>query len=73
MSVWDYRYPAALANLAVGLHDGFCHLGDLRDLEEANSRQRDALELTLGGYPDKAVHLNNLDTSSFTRFKRPGG
>jgi tetratricopeptide (TPR) repeat protein len=71
-SVWDVQFREGLANLGVALSIRFDHLGELRDLEDAISRHRDALELTPHGHPHRRGYLNNLGNSFKARFKRLG-
>jgi hypothetical protein len=47
-------------------------LGELRDLEDAISRQRDAVDSTPNGHPDKPGYLNNLGNSFKARFEHLG-
>ena len=47
-------------------------LGQLSDLEDATSRQREAVDLTPDGHPHKPSFLNNLGITFLTRFEHFG-
>ncbi|KAI9451099.1 CHAT domain-containing protein [Boletus coccyginus] len=71
-SILDYRYTIALGYLGLALQYRFDRVGELGDLEDAISRQGDAVKLTPHGHPDKPGRLNNLGISFLTRFRHIG-
>ncbi|KAI9574287.1 TPR-like protein [Boletus coccyginus] len=71
-SISDYRYTVVLGNLGSALRYRFNRIGELSDLEDAISRQRDAVELTPHGHPHRPGRLNNLGNSIRARFQRLG-
>ena len=64
--------PSCFNDLATSFRFRFEHLGQLNDLEDAISIQREAVDLTPDGHPDKPTRLNNLGDSFLARFKLLG-
>ena len=61
-----------LNSLGVSLMTRFERLGQLTDLEDAISSQRDAVDLTPPGHRRKPIYLNNLGISLMIHFQRLG-
>ncbi|KAI9574339.1 hypothetical protein HD554DRAFT_2006816, partial [Boletus coccyginus] len=55
--------PGRLNNLGNSFLTRFQRVGELSDLEDAISRQRDAVELIPHGHPHKPDLINNLGSS----------
>ncbi|KAI9457058.1 hypothetical protein HD554DRAFT_2042447 [Boletus coccyginus] len=64
-SVSDEQYSTLLGNLGLALWYRFKRLGELSDLEDAISRNIDAVDLTPHGHPHKPNLLNNNLLRSF--------
>ncbi|THH04718.1 hypothetical protein EW146_g10105 [Bondarzewia mesenterica] len=62
----------SLNNLASTLSTQFGQTGQLGDLEEAISFDRQALDLRPAPHPDRWISLNNLATTLWTRFGQTG-
>ena len=71
-STQDDRHLALLGNLGIALWYRFAHLHNPDDLEQAISKQADAINLTPDDHPDKPGRLNSLGNTLFTRFVHSG-